>query len=185
MVFTETNDPLFVYKKSSDVPRALVEYFKLYYQATGQKKITDKEMFPDYNNFTHADFFIKLASLSQKYFNKSMCPKCFRQYEYTKQTCDSCPTNDLLDRSTSFDSKDITKFRQKIAKHIEKEYVLTPDNFIKMLLIYIRVQSGIPVLIMGETGNRLFEMSMCEQLHFFFRMWKDSIDSIFMSKDFE
>ncbi|CAG9325347.1 unnamed protein product [Blepharisma stoltei] len=32
------------------------------------------------------------------------------------------------------------------------EYVMTPDNFLKMNLIYLRVYSGLPVIIMGETG---------------------------------
>lgn len=32
-------------------------------------------------------------------------------------------------------------------------YVLTADNFMKMVLIHIRVQSNVPVLLMGETGN--------------------------------
>jgi hypothetical protein len=48
---------------------------------------------------------------------------------------------------------DIDKFQEFIAEKIRLEYVLTPDNYLKMLLIYLRVQSGLPVLIMGETGN--------------------------------
>ena len=153
LIFTATNEPLFVYKKSTDVPRGLIEYFKIYYKATRQKvETTEDSMFPDYDSLNHTQFFIKLASLSKKYFNKSICPKCFRQYDYKDQTCQQCPTNDILIRPRSFDHFDITAFQIHVAEKLQHDYVLTPDNFVKMLLIYMRVQSGIPVLIMGETG---------------------------------
>ena len=32
------------------------------------------------------------------------------------------------------------------------DYVITADNFVKMVLILIRIRSGIPVIMMGETG---------------------------------
>jgi E3 ubiquitin-protein ligase RNF213 len=32
------------------------------------------------------------------------------------------------------------------------KYVVTADNFLKMCIIYLRVQSRVPVVIMGETG---------------------------------
>ena len=35
---------------------------------------------------------------------------------------------------------------------LQTSYALTPDNFLKMILIYLRIQSHIPVIIMGETG---------------------------------
>ena len=35
---------------------------------------------------------------------------------------------------------------------ISGDYVFTPDNFVKMVLILIRIRSGIPVIMMGETG---------------------------------
>jgi ABC-type lipoprotein export system ATPase subunit len=31
-------------------------------------------------------------------------------------------------------------------------YVVTADNFLKMCIIYLRLQSRVPVVIMGETG---------------------------------
>ena len=155
LVFTATNDPLFVYKKPADVPRTLVEYFELYHKATEPgKQLTESEMFPDYTKFNHVQFFIRLASLSPKYFNKAICPKCFRQYQYQELMCQRCSTRDALMRPATFDSADVELFQINIAERLQNEYVLTPDNFIKMLLIYMRVQSGIPVLIMGETGKR-------------------------------
>ncbi|CAF4074192.1 unnamed protein product [Rotaria sordida] len=152
LVFTETHEPLFIYKITKDIPPALIEYFKTYYQATGQKKeLAENIMFPDYDKLSHIEFFIKLASLSRKYFNKSICPKCFRQYEYKDRLCTKCLNIDLI-RPASFNDSDVTVFQISIAEKLKNEYVLTPDNFVKMLLIYMRVQSGIPVLIMGETG---------------------------------
>ncbi len=32
------------------------------------------------------------------------------------------------------------------------KYVLTPDNYFKMNLIYLRVKSRLPIIIMGEAG---------------------------------
>ncbi|CAF4298072.1 unnamed protein product, partial [Rotaria sp. Silwood2] len=152
LIFTDTHEPLFIYKKTKDIPPALIEYFKIYYQVTGQKKeLAENIMFPDYDNLTHVEFFIKLASLSRKYFNKSVCSKCFRQYEYKDRQCTHCLNVDLI-RPASFNDSDIMVFQIDIAEKLKNEYVLTPDNFVKMLLIYMRVQCRIPVLIMGETG---------------------------------
>ena len=35
-------------------------------------------------------------------------------------------------------------------------YVLTADNFLKMILIYTRIKANLPVVILGETGWYLF-----------------------------
>ncbi|CAF5091258.1 unnamed protein product, partial [Rotaria sp. Silwood1] len=151
LVFTSSDEPLFVYKKPTDVPQALVKYFEFYYQALGQNKIMRNTIFLDYTTLSHGQLFLKLASLSRKYFNKSICPQCFGQYDFKQQKCDKCESKNILIRPKSFDHKDIEQFQLDIAKKLEAEYVITPDNFIKMLLIYMRIQSGIPVLIMGET----------------------------------
>ena len=37
-------------------------------------------------------------------------------------------------------------------KEIIGDYVITADNFVKMILILIRIRSNIPVIMMGETG---------------------------------
>ena len=34
----------------------------------------------------------------------------------------------------------------------EQNYVLTPDNILKMVLIIQRIRAGVPVIVMGETG---------------------------------
>ena len=40
----------------------------------------------------------------------------------------------------------------KSLKNILGNYVINSDNFIKMVLIFYRIKSNIPVIIMGETG---------------------------------
>ena len=37
-------------------------------------------------------------------------------------------------------------------KDIIGYYVITPDNFLKMLLILLRIRENVPVIMMGETG---------------------------------
>ena len=40
----------------------------------------------------------------------------------------------------------------KSIEEIVGEYVFTADNFIKMILILLRIRENIPVIMMGETG---------------------------------
>ncbi|CAF3343766.1 unnamed protein product [Rotaria socialis] len=153
VVFSSGGDPIFVYKRPNDVPTSLVQAFQLHYEIiTGNKNQQLNTCFPDYSQFTHETLFLKLATLSKKYFNKSICLKCYRQYDYSQTQCVRCESNEMLIRPISSKSEDIEKFQKFIAEKLQMEYVLTPDNYIKMLLIYLRVQSGLPVLIMGETG---------------------------------
>lgn len=39
-----------------------------------------------------------------------------------------------------------------VFEYSDSDYVMTPDNFLKMNLIYLRAVSKLPVVIMGETG---------------------------------
>ena len=41
---------------------------------------------------------------------------------------------------------------RKSLEEIAGDYVITADNFVKMILILIRIRSNIPVIMMGETG---------------------------------
>ncbi|CAF3044828.1 unnamed protein product [Rotaria sp. Silwood2] len=161
VVFTSTHDPLFVYKTVKDVPRSLIEAFKAFYQAFGSNgrqnngDFVETDMFPDHSQLSHVQFFLKLASLSYKYFNKAICRKCYKQFPYNTIHCAYCAADEELVRPISFDSNDIIAFQTSIAISLESQYVLTPDNYIKMLLVFLRVQSGLPVLIMGETGTEM------------------------------
>ncbi|CAF0884551.1 unnamed protein product [Adineta steineri] len=160
LVFTATDDPIFVYKTAENVPKSLIAVLdsptrsclvnnKVKQSSRQESRST---LLPDYTKLTHVQLFTKLASLSKKYFNKSICLRCFSQYGYIDKQCQKCMTNDALVRPLSSKDDDIARFQEMIANRFQDEYVLTPDNYIKMLLIYSRVQSGLPVLIMGETG---------------------------------
>ena len=160
LVFTATDDPVFVYKKAKDIPKSLLAAFAArsgsgfdFRRARQLSRQQSQSLLPDYTNLTHVQFFVKLASLSRKYFNKSICLKCFKQHEYIEEQCQKCLTNDTLVRPQSWETNDIATFQEMIAIKLQEDYVLTPDNYTKMLLIYLRVQSGLPVLIMGETGQ--------------------------------
>ncbi|XP_053405686.1 uncharacterized protein LOC123566607 [Mercenaria mercenaria] len=45
-----------------------------------------------------------------------------------------------------------TSLQEEKLRDMSKDYALTPDNLLKMVLIMMRVQSKVPILIMGETG---------------------------------
>lgn len=173
VIFTDSNDPLFVYKKSDDVPHSLIdEIIKTAYPTSvfdnllsffrsniEEKKRQQELLFPDHSKLMHLDFFIRLASLSTKYFAKSVCNVCFKQHEYTDELCVNCGTRSQLHRPIERVSEkgykylDIKEFQLSMAKLSEKEYVWTADNYIKALLIYLRVQCRLPVILIGETGN--------------------------------
>ena len=64
-----------------------------------------------------------------------------------------------LDDLNNFTQEQFQRKLEKIActKLVEKynlfpSYALTPDNFLKMILIILRVRANVPVIIMGETG---------------------------------
>ena len=196
LIFSPSDYPIFVYKTEKDVPSSLKTYFDFYNRQFDtrsffQKRFSplkpDKPFFPDYKQLTHEEFFEKLVELSpSKYRTKAICTRCFRQYEYDTLLCEHClDVSDPLDKPFNItDEQERTAFRKRIAQIIQSEYVLTADNFIKMLLVFLRVQSGVPVLIMGETG-RLFESNKSFPIStfLFFRMRKNSVGQLFMSED--
>jgi hypothetical protein len=64
-----------------------------------------------------------------------------------------------LDDLNNFTQEQFQRMLEKIActKLVKKynlfpSYALTPDNFLKMILIILRVRANVPVIIMGETG---------------------------------
>ncbi|CAF4120105.1 unnamed protein product, partial [Didymodactylos carnosus] len=150
VVFTSTSDPLFVYKSPRAVPESLIQYFNALSKRSAWFSNATNDVFKDFTKLTHTELFYKLASLSTKYWNKAICTKCFRQFPHEQRLCSEC--KDSLTKPKTFDSNDVRKLQTEIANILEREYVITPDNYIKMLLIWLRVSSRLPVLIMGETG---------------------------------
>ncbi|CAF3549451.1 unnamed protein product, partial [Rotaria sp. Silwood1] len=165
VIFTEWNDPLFVYKNINDVPRSLIDtvvapvqaniFYRVLFSSRLKHEQQQREQaqFPDHNQLKHEDFFMRLAALSKKYYSKPVCNSCFKQYEDTDQTCASCGNKSQLLRPKTAEELDIKDFQMKIANQLEKEYVWTADNYIKALLIYLRIQCRLPVILIGETEN--------------------------------
>jgi hypothetical protein len=158
VVFTHSYDPLFVYKTPKDVPKSLTLYFNALAKSNARwLSNATNHISTDYNELSHLDLFSKLVSLSTKYWNKAICPQCFKQYPYEKDICTECKFS--LMKPKSFNSDHIKQFQKQISELLEKEYVITPDNYIKMLLVWLRITSDLPVIIMGETGK--YEMIFC------------------------
>ncbi|CAM4834359.1 unnamed protein product, partial [Rotaria magnacalcarata] len=166
VVFSDSHDPLFVYKTVDSVSQSLKNEFNIFNQVLAQNRLPQQNLLPDYNKLTHAEFFLKLTSLSKKYYRKSICPSCFTQFENNISNCTNCPTSDVLCNPRNAKSEDVDKIIQRMGEKIQSEYVLTADNYIKMLLVYLRVQSNIPVLIMGETGcgKTALIQFLCQQI---------------------
>ena len=68
--------------------------------------------------------------------------------------------DEILDNLLSF--LNVSGFNESQKKGILGTYVYTPDNFIKVVLILLRIRVKIPVILMGETGcgkTTLIEMA--------------------------
>ncbi len=68
--------------------------------------------------------------------------------------------------------KKILDIKSEIKKEIIENYVFTSDNFIKMILILLRIRAFKPVILMGETGcgktsliNALFKLNELKELN--------------------
>jgi DNA-directed RNA polymerase subunit RPC12/RpoP len=153
VVFTHSDDPLFVYKTPKDVPKSLQVYFNALSKNNNKWLVNaTNDIFADYNQLSHLELFLKLVSLSTKYWNKAICTQCFKKYPYEKNTCTECNGRSLT-KPKSMDTNHIKQFQTQMGRLLEREYVITPDNYIKMLLVWLRISSDLPVIIMGETGK--------------------------------
>ena len=127
-------------------------------QKTIERELENR--FVDPNQMTHEQFFRQLTLLSNKYSTlKPICESCFRQYHDDEQHRTKCSFPNSLAVLKSREEKDTKDFHKKMAANLEPKYILTADNYVKMLLIYLRVQSKLPVLVMGETGTRVTEFN--------------------------
>ena len=58
--------------------------------------------------------------------------------------------DEILDRLLIF--LNVNELSDKMIKNIIGNYIYTPDNFIKIILILMRLRAKVPVIMMGETG---------------------------------
>ena len=71
--------------------------------------------------------------------------KSFQQHQYLEEIANIL---DLTNPIFKMDNKSELKSLEEIAD----DYVFTPDNFIKICFILIRIRANIPIIMMGETG---------------------------------
>ena len=85
--------------------------------------------------------FKELNDISEKYFKLGSLNHLleFGQPQFIFELKNICLTPDSLK----------IKIKEELAK---KGYEFTIDNFVKMILIYLRIRANIPLILMGETG---------------------------------
>ena len=85
--------------------------------------------------------YIELNEISEKYFKlgKLLNLSEFDQAQFIFELKNICLTPDSLKM----------KINEKVSK---KGYEFTIDNFVKMVLIYLRIRANVPLILMGETG---------------------------------
>ena len=87
--------------------------------------------------------------------------KTENKFDYKRlKTFRNLSRKEILDNLFNF--LNITGLSEEQKNKILGNYVYTPDNFIKVVLILLRVRVGIPVILMGETGcgkTTLIEMA--------------------------
>ena len=141
MLFLAEGDSLCIYRDPEMVPRSIIELLSA-------QKILEEN--------------VKKATAQgfKKFLNDSLSNKNSHIENYS-----SLSSSELIQKLISFYARfslrhyhkkpkfTIDDYRvQRLNELNSSGYILTPDNFLKMNLIYIRCISNIPLLIMGETG---------------------------------
>jgi len=103
-----------------------------------QNLSTDKSEFPDYKNYNNIDFLTELKKILniKNPVTKSENAKSIKNYEIDE----------------GYEGEENEEKEIKSIEEITKNFIFTPDNFIKMILILLRIRANIPVIMMGETG---------------------------------
>ena len=121
------------YNKLLDLRQSLVNSENLAYQLMGlnNKLMPVPKDLKHYTKFKHQDFLQEIRDILS-----------IRNEVFTK------------DKEMYKDPKkqDPELLNLKSIEEIVGEYVFTADNFIKMVLILLRIRENIPVIMMGETG---------------------------------
>ena len=125
--------------------------------------MSHNEKFPDYMKMSEWEIFQKLISINNKFLTHSICTTCYKKvlYDYcpdckancqikcNKSGCDKCIKKCFYKCSskscTYCDGGKILLNETRDIKHLQRifdlltfDYSLTYDNFIKMILIYMR-----------------------------------------------
>ena len=103
---------------------------------------------PEYINFlTLKNSQVKSSKEKLKYLPK-FNEKNFEKKKFLEELRNILAVNNPVTN----EEKKKNNIQLKSFEEITENYVITPDNFIKMILILLRIRSNIPVIMMGETG---------------------------------
>ncbi|CAG9330731.1 unnamed protein product [Blepharisma stoltei] len=98
------------------------------------------------NTAQESDTVWKLQyALSNQNEKASNVIKGFKEGLYSKENYSKLLSSELLAKLKQF-------FRNENSSVYYKNYVLTPDNYLKMHLIYLKAAAKIPIIIIGDTG---------------------------------
>jgi hypothetical protein len=93
--------------------------------------------------------FISMSGLSVLYRNLADVNQDIKRWVAEQgsplQECHLMTNNQLRENLSNY-------FGRHTTFDGDKHYVITPDNFLKAAMIYLRVTSGLPVIVMGEAG---------------------------------
>ncbi|CAG9322652.1 unnamed protein product [Blepharisma stoltei] len=112
--------------------------------------LEDGSFVPIYRNKDQVPESIRKLIFWQHNYNRpgEELAKLIESQEYEIDDYANMSHNGLLQKLQTYNKhgKDL------VLEYSNSRYIMTPDNFLKMNLIYLRTQSNIPVIIMGETG---------------------------------
>ena len=115
-----------------------------------QKRNSDQEyIIPNYKDYTPKQFLSELKEILD-----ISNPIDEEEKEEIRKKREEQRLKDIeKGKKEKPEPKNIKKEQEeKTLKEIAGSYVFTADNFVKMVLILLRIRSNIPVIMMGETG---------------------------------
>lgn len=91
------------------------------------------------------------------YRDVSMIPKPLRDFQQRNlniefKEYDKMSQKEIIDKILEICVPNESKKRQLLAQGKLNNIVFTLDNFMKLVLIYLRVRCHLPIILMGETG---------------------------------
>ena len=125
---------------------ARAEYRKLFDLYNFQNNRDTKKHLPNYKAYTQLQFLQELKEILNLN-NPITIEEHQKNKEYNEQI-------KVLKKQQNKEVKaeDLKDVSLKSLEEIVGKYVFTADNFIKMILILLRIRANIPVIMMGETG---------------------------------
>lgn len=127
VLFTHDDIIQLIYSNKNVLDKNIIELFK----SQNYNNTNEANLFPDYQNETHDILVNRIQGISKKNLNFSV----------------------LFEKNEIFDDL-LTNLNENIKQTLKKleNYILSADNYLKMILIFIKINSNLPVVIMGETG---------------------------------